>query len=129
MKYKLFTDIENIPENYKYIETLVFNNEEETQIYYLAEKIKEKNRYEKILNNFIENYKYPAIIKSSETTDSYKIIKGVSYTDLLKKLKKFEDNLKDKWKIISDVQVEIIKGIKIYFVEIAKINYEFLENL
>ena len=127
MRYKIFSDIRDIHEDYKYIDSIVIKDAEDIFVRYIAEK--EKNKFEKSLNNFIEKYKYPPLIKPFKTVESYKIIKGVSYVDLFEKLKKIENDLKDKWKIISDVQVEIIKGIKIYFVEIAKINYEFLENL
>ena len=127
MGYKIFSDIKEIPENYKYIDSIIVKDGEEVFVKYIAKK--EKNKTEENLNDFIEKYKYPALIKPFKTVESYKIIKGVSHADLLEKLKNFEDNLKDKWKIISDIQIKIIKGIKIYFVEIAKINYEFLENL
>ena len=128
MKYHVFESIEEVDEGFKYVNsfTEVFKNGD-IQTYHIVEK--EDSIFRKRLKTFIKKYKFPAIIDAKKTAATYKIIKGFSEADLLQKLKEIESDLNDKWRIISDLRHEVVKGISIWYVEIAEINFEFLENL
>jgi len=128
MNYRIFDNIEEIDAGFKYVgfftETLEDGG---LQTYFITEK--EAGVFEKKLRIFIEKYKIPAIINPMKTTKTYKIIKGFSEADLLRKLKNVESDLDNKWRIISDLHYETVKGIPVWYVEIARIDFDFLENL
>ena len=128
MKYHVFESIEEVDEGFKYVNsfTEVFKNGD-IQTYHIVER--EDSIFKKRLKTFIKKYKFPAIVDAKKTVASYKIIKGYSEADLLQKLKKIEEDLNDKWRIISDLHQVTIKGILVWYVEIARINFEFLKNL
>jgi len=128
MSYTIFSNIEKVGEDFKYVDTFTEILENgKAEIYHIVER--EDSIFKKRLKIFIKKYKFPAVIKSMKTAEAYKIIKGYSEADLLQKLKKIEGDLNNKWRIISELYYETVKGIPIRYVEIARIDFEFLENL